>query len=739
MQERKVELLAPAGNIEGFYGAIHAGADAVYLAGNRFGARAYAENFSEEQLVACIRYGHLFGKKIYMTVNTLVKEEEFSALGAYIAPYYRAGLDGVIVQDIGVFSYLRKNFPQMEYHASTQMTLTDSYGPKLLKQMGICRIVPARELSLKEIQWIKEDTGLSIEVFIHGAMCYCYSGQCLFSSVLGGRSGNRGRCAQPCRLPYQVQVNHKTSQKCHPLSLKDMCTIEMLPQLLEAGIDSFKIEGRMKKPEYAAGVTAIYRKYIDLYYQLKECGDVASFCVDPKDLEHLSHLYIRSERQDGYFKKHNGREMVTLDSPAYNGSDEDLLSEIRREYLDFHPKYQINMTGIFKCGEASALTASMGTLQVSVTGEPVQKADRRPVTKENIEKQLGKLGDTIFSLDHLELEADADIFIPLGAINTLRRSLIVKLEDALICSHGLVSERKQESKLIDERTEDRSFIVTAGHTHVSVKTMEQLWALLPFAKQLSRVYFESDLLVSGENVLGDLLNQFPENTELVVAFPQIIRARSHALLDQSFHLLLSCEHKQLAVMVRSIDGLGYLLERGYQGKIYADASFYTWNLETEKVWSRYLQGFCLPYELKGKEQMSLLRGSMPCEKIVYGRIPLMHTANCVARTTDFCRKDRKEQTTVWLIDRYRKKFPVELNCKHCVNVIYNSVPLSLHNELTKWIKKCDVRLAFTIESKKEVSEICQYFLEISRDDKSNRGRKPPYAEYTTGYESRGVE
>ena len=260
---KKVELLAPAGNAEAFYGAIHAGADAIYLGGSRFGARAYAENFSEEELVACIRYAHLFQRKVYLTVNTLVKESEFSGLYEYVLPYYRAGLDGVIIQDMGVFAYLREHFPGMELHGSTQMTITGEYGAAFLKEQGACRVVPARELSLAEIRRIKEVTGLEIECFIHGAMCYCYSGQCLFSSILGGRSGNRGRCAQPCRLPY---TTGKHPKECYPLSLKDMCTIEYIPELLEAGIDSFKIEGRMKTALYVATVARTYRKAIDDYF-----------------------------------------------------------------------------------------------------------------------------------------------------------------------------------------------------------------------------------------------------------------------------------------------------------------------------------------------------------------------------------------------------------------------------------------------------------------------------------------
>ena len=197
-----VELLAPAGNPDSFYGSVNAGADAVYLAGNRFGARAYADNFTTDELLECIRYGHLRNIKLYLTVNTLIKENEINELYDYMKPLYEAGLDAVIVQDFGVFHYLREHFPNLELHASTQMTLCSSFGARLLKEMGATRIVPARELSLRELKKIKENVDIELEVFIHGAMCYCYSGQCLFSSVLGGRSGNRGRCAQPCRLPY---------------------------------------------------------------------------------------------------------------------------------------------------------------------------------------------------------------------------------------------------------------------------------------------------------------------------------------------------------------------------------------------------------------------------------------------------------------------------------------------------------------------------------------------------------
>ena len=235
---KKVELLAPAGNYDALLGAVNAGADAVYLGGEQYGARAYADNFSRDEIISGIRLAHIYHKKIYLTINTLVKERELEGLYDFLLPFYEAGLDGVIIQDLGVLAYVRRYFPGLELHASTQMTLTGSEGVSFLKEYGVSRVVPARELSLEEIKNLKE-TGVEVEIFIHGAMCYCYSGQCLFSSILGGRSGNRGRCAQPCRLPYEINGG----KECFPLSMRDMCTIDLLPELIESGVDSFKIEG----------------------------------------------------------------------------------------------------------------------------------------------------------------------------------------------------------------------------------------------------------------------------------------------------------------------------------------------------------------------------------------------------------------------------------------------------------------------------------------------------------------
>ena len=338
-RRRAAELLAPAGSFESMKAAVAAGADAVYIGGSRFGARAYADNLDEEKMLEAIDYAHLHGVSLYMTVNTLVKEKELDGLYDYIAPYYERGLDAVIVQDLGVLSAVRRWFPDMSVHASTQMTVTGVDGARLLKEMGVSRVVTARELSLGELRAIHENVDIEIESFVHGALCYCYSGQCLLSSLIGGRSGNRGRCAQPCRLPYDVKELLESGKEAeaergqeqgrkktfgqrsaagkapaeerylngrderYVMSLKDLCTLDILPDILESGVYSLKIEGRMKSPRYTAGVVSIYRKYVDLYLKEGRGG----YRVDDRDRQILLELFDRGGHTEGYYRKHNGK------------------------------------------------------------------------------------------------------------------------------------------------------------------------------------------------------------------------------------------------------------------------------------------------------------------------------------------------------------------------------------------------------------------------------------------------
>ena len=288
-------------------GAVNAGADAVYFGGEKFSARAYADNLTVEEARQAIRYARIMGVKTCLTLNTLIKEEELAEIVPFLAPYADAGLDGVLVQDLGVLSMIREAYPRLQLHASTQMAVTGAYGARMLKRFGASRVVPARELTLPELKKLREEADIEVEAFVHGAMCYCYSGMCLMSGLIGGRSANRGKCAQACRLPYRIA---RDGEELYPLSMKDLYTLRDLPSLIEAGVSAFKIEGRMKKAPYAAGVTAVYRKYIDRYFD-----DPAHYQVDADDERTLAGLYQRTEKETGYLNRHNAASMVTMGLP----------------------------------------------------------------------------------------------------------------------------------------------------------------------------------------------------------------------------------------------------------------------------------------------------------------------------------------------------------------------------------------------------------------------------------------
>lgn len=761
--DSRVELLSPAGSPPAFYGAVKAGADAVYLGGSRFGARAYAENFTQDELLACIRYGRLFGVRVYLTVNTLLKETELAQLPDFLAPYYEAGLDAVIVQDLGVLEVVRECFPGLKIHASTQMTLCCESGVRLLKELGASRVVPARELSLEELVSIKDRADIELETFVHGAMCYCYSGQCLFSSILGGRSGNRGRCAQPCRLPYTVRTEGIKAgpgefsggrrDACHPLSLKDMCTVEHIPALIEAGIDSFKIEGRMKKPEYAAGVTAVYRKYIDRYYELRgklgTGGAAEAYRVDEKDLADLACLYIRSEIQDGYYFRKNGREMVTLSSPSYRDTDDALLAEIRRTYLEERPKLTVEVEAVFRPGEKASVTFRRAETAVTVTGAPVETAQKKPITGQNLKQQLGKLGDSPFQADKMQIQVDENAFYPLKQVNELRRQAVCALEEELLSgkqcrpTQSICRSQNRPSGSTDLRVNLKKENVSWEDTHgqggcrnrwaVSVRTPDQFRALAAFVGRypdvlLQRVYLDGDLPVEHAETVYRLIRSISEQSacRFLAAMPYIIRREDLPDLDRLYRM--TKERSLDGVLFRSLDGLGYLRGREKHGIWRADAGVYTWNSHSAALLGDLTDGMCLPYELNASEQGKLLKLPYSWEKIVYSRIPMMITVNCVLKTVSGCRAGSGGR--VWLTDRYKKDFPVLRLCRHCTNIIYNSVPLSLHADISGWKGPGELRLDFTLETAEETEHILGVFM---------KGEGRIVGEYTTGHARRGVE
>lgn len=322
------EILAPVGSIEAFYSAIHNGCDALYLGGHNFGARAYANNFGEEELKALVEYAHLFNVQVYYTLNTLVKDIELKTLHQELELMRSVAIDAVIIQDLGVYNYIKNHFSDLVIHGSTQMNLHSVKDVEVVKALGFDRVVLSRECSLEDIRKVKEATGIEIEAFVHGALCYCYSGQCLMSSMYGGRSGNRGKCAQPCRLVYEVD-----NEAGYYLSPKDQMTLEILPDLIKAGVDSFKIEGRMKSAEYVGYATRIYKKYRNLSIDLIKKGEEANYKVNPKDIVKLNQLFNRGHFTQGYYKQHNDKEMISYTHGKNQGWPVGTLSIINNQFV----------------------------------------------------------------------------------------------------------------------------------------------------------------------------------------------------------------------------------------------------------------------------------------------------------------------------------------------------------------------------------------------------------------------
>ncbi len=428
------ELLSPAGNMEMFYAAVSAGADAVYAGLKQFGARAFAGNFTLEEMREAIDYAHLFNIKTYLTLNILIKDGELDVVLSCLRPLYKAGLDAVIIQDIGLISLIKNEFPELDIHISTQAFVTGPCGAELLRKMGVKRVVAARELSVSELKSIKK-TGIEVECFIHGAMCYSYSGLCLMSSFLGGRSGNRGRCAGPCRQPYSVITPEgkelfKGSEGAYILSMKDLCAFTALPKLMEEGIDSFKIEGRMKSAEYVYGVTGIYRKYIDAWLSgrktLKEeqRGEKGSGNYD-EDLRELKSIYSRGESTLSYLTGKKDGTMVTINKGGYKRS----LPENKAINMRTRPVF---LRAELIAGKPVRLYLKSGNAERIVEGEVIQRAQSRPVTVSEIEKQLRKSGGTGFHIESLETAGEEDIFIPVSALNELRRRGLYELKEEIL-------------------------------------------------------------------------------------------------------------------------------------------------------------------------------------------------------------------------------------------------------------------------------------------------------------------
>ena len=705
MRNKDFELLAPAGNLEIFKGVIESGADAVYVGGSMFGARAYANNFTEEELLEAIDFAHLRGVKVYLTVNTLIKNSEFSKLYDYLLPYYKRGLDAVIVQDLGVVKAIHEYFPSMEIHTSTQMTVTGADGVRFLSQFGVTRVVMAREVSLAEMKCIHEETGMELEAFVHGALCYSYSGQCLFSSILGGRSGNRGRCAQPCRLPYTVEGKKDE----YILSLKDMCGIKALDKLHDAGVYSLKIEGRMKQLEYACGVVKYYRSYID---SMKPVTDA--------DYDRIKALGNRCGFTDRYYFDHNGSDMVTYVKPNFVSNAAEPLPEKR--------KLSIEGELVLREGEPGSLTVKRGDVTYKASIEPVSAALKAPLDKKAAIDRINKTGDTDFEFSHIKAQIGENVFVPNGALNKLRRDAISGLCDKLLKKYYRNDARYADMSRLTALPEH---VVKSDAAHdeaindyttiCSCMTRAQLDTLIGY-ECFDVFYLDFDMYER-----KTLIQQFADDVQsltkrikkVYLMLPTIFRADS-----SDYFVSIAKELDKVSFegfVVKNYEEL-YLTENLFTGKkVILDHNMYTFNDVSKSAFFEHgVSGDTVPLELNSREIMH--RNNIGSQMIVYGYYPLMTTANCVHKNTKGC---DKKQKLIYLKDRYNKSFAVCNNCKECYNTIYNSLPTMLIKNISK-LKEAGIRsfrYSFTIESPKQIKAVM--------DDK--------VAEYTNGHYKRGVE
>lgn len=801
----RVEILAPAGSMECLKAAIAAGADAVYTGGALFGARAYAHNLTEEELLEAIDYVHLHGRRLYLTVNTLIKDREMEKqMYDYLLPYYRQGLDAVIVQDIGLFRFIQKHFPDLPIHASTQMTLTGVDGAKFLEKEGAQRIVTSRELSMAEVKKIADETELEIESFVHGALCYCYSGQCLFSSFIGGRSGNRGQCAQPCRLLYRTP---EAKRPQYLLSLKDICTLELIPEMIESGIYSFKIEGRMKKPEYAAAVAFQYRKYADLYLKYyEECPaeeDPAAYAmkkyrVREEDRQMLLDLYNRGGFHTGYYHTQNGREMISLNRPNHAGvpavkvlakkgrnvtakaltdlypqdiielpmrkgrekadnytckdavrkgmnvqipvfadtpfkrdeiwmrtRNSTLIDTLREEFVNGKIKERICGTFRLYPQEKATLTVKCRDAEITVAGEKAQEALSQPMSRERIEKQLRKTGNTEFEFSFLKAEIGEKVFLPMQSLNELRREALETLEK-VIC------EKYRRSGEVKDPEEDKTELsmeeeVLSGWT-ASVRTAEQMEVILE-EEAIGRIYVDCTMfprIWEKDSYVEWITKVHAAGKEIYLVMPYIFRERTRKQYEAAYNRIFGAGWD--GILIANYESFAFLKEHGYTGRIMTDYNLYEFNQESRKFWKeKGVFEFTAPVELTERELQDLR--VKDGEVIVYGYLPMMISAGCIQKTTRGCLK-KSGQTTI--TDRYRNPFVVKNECDYCYNILYNYVPLYLGDRMEEvyQIGPGRIRLMFTTERQQEVRQILSAYFE---------GKELPEGTYTRGHWKRGIK
>ena len=670
LNNNKIELLAPAGTKEAFVAAVQNGADAVYLGAKSFSARAGATNFDNDALVEAVKYAHMRGVKVFVTLNTLIKQSEMDDALKMAEFLYNIGVDAIIIQDLGLASLIMHALPDVRLHASTQMTIHSVSGAKKLEELGFKRVVLARELSYEQIKQIKEQTSLELEIFVHGAICNSYSGQCLFSSYLGGRSGNRGRCAQPCRLPYELKNGQTSLKKGYLLSPKDMCLLSHMDKIKELGIDSLKIEGRLKRPEYVATVTRIYKKYLS-----------SPLKPDVEDVKMLLNAFNRSGFTDGYFTANTGGKMMSFDSPS-NISEEIFAPDIKQSFAENanFRRVKVRAYCAIKCGQKSTMTLSDDDKNtITAYGAASEMATNTPLSYERAYTQLSKFGSVPFELEELVLDIDEGITLPISEVNALRRAacdmLIKKRENV----HKEIVGACSVGFIIDKNEGEREL-------NIQVNTIEQAKAALSV---------EPAILCAPEHVIKKL--DKCKNTKLVTKLDAIVN-------DEKTYKNIITD----GVLCSSL-GSAYAL--GNKHTVYGN---YRINVYNDSSVAFYLaNGFervCLSPELSIKDMASMSKNALSiCDVLVYGHIPLMTMKNCVIKScTGNCSKNKGGY---FLTDRKNEAFPIICQSKSCTNLLLNAKPTYMADKLGDLLKLGIKRfsLMFTIEDGDSCRRICDEY------------------------------
>jgi U32 family peptidase len=795
MKENSIELLAPSGSIESLHAAVLNGADAVYMGGTKFSARAYANNFTKEELKDVVDYCHIYGVKVYITLNILIKENEIDEVIEYVEYLYTIGVDALIIQDMAAAFIIKSLFQDLEIHASTQMTIHNAEGALFLTDLGFKRIVLSRELSLEEIGIISKEYGIETEIFIHGALCICYSGQCLMSSIIGGRSGNRGRCAQPCRLPYTLIDRNSSEERAgFLLSPKDMWSLEHIKDFIELGVSSLKIEGRMKRPEYVAGVVSSYRKALDTL------NSEARLDYN-KEKKKLLKLFNREGFSKAYLKGNIGAAMMSYKNPKNTGiyigkvekdmtviltedvsindgitsgeegfsvskiikgnsevreafpgdrvklypvrynyrdnlfktSDYKLLEELSQSYRDpLLKKVKLDINMEFSVGEPMRLSCTFGGKDFSAQGDIVQKALSKPLTSARIEENLKKSGDSPLEIQNVKFLSFQEGFAPISAINSLRRKLI---ED--IMSFDKEKYRRTvngKPDIVKVKKILKSQIVSA----VSSDNMPENIICVSTEQQLKAAIeckcknIAVETFKRNVNFNIRLINE-KNQLNLYLKIPNIIK--------QEFNMVCNFIDSNLD-FIKGIITSNFGIIRKYSGiiPIIGDYKLNVYNSVSAELYRKYINMVPLSIELNKKEILSITKNTdMPLQMFIYGRPELMVSEYCAIGSSfgdkcsnEVCSGMHCTKSDFYLKDRKGEKFILK-NDVFCRSYIYNSSIINLLPMLDE-IKKMGIshyRLDFIEESYEDTVKILNYLINGVRLNSEDK--------YTKGHFKRGVE